>query len=132
MDEGESFIEFLKKMAEQAKKEVEGESEEEDRAEKIKYLKRVSALYLEKHQFKPGDVVDYKDPSLAGAHKYTGPFVVIEVREKPIVDTSGDSSNSWWYTEHDIRLAALFSHSSLGNRVVMHWYDSRLFKKIAE
>ncbi len=79
-------------------------------------------LYNQKNQFKPGDLVEWK-PGMRHK-KSTGPYVVMEVLEEPIMDQGELNAGSPYFRERlDIKLGT-FDHD--GDFVVFHHDSTRM------
>ena len=75
------------------------------------------------NQFKLGDIVQWKK-GLKNA-KFTGPFVVIDILEQPVLDEDEDGSRSQYFRE---QLDCILGFIDSDGDLVAHHYDSRRFE----
>lgn len=80
---------------------------------------------MEKNNFKPGDIVDWK-PGMKNKATY-GPFVVVEVLDSPIFDGENSAGSPYFREPLDIILGKVADDRE---RFVTHFYDSRRMEVI--
>ncbi len=87
-------------------------------------LKARYARLCKKYVFQPGDIVQWK----AGLRNKSseGLFVVIEVLDAPVLDTSCEAGSAYFREPLDL-LLGLISH---GGDFLLYHYDSRRFEPV--
>lgn len=86
-------------------------------------LKESFALLTEKHPFKPGDVVQWKQGMKNRRSK--GPFVVVEALKTPVFDSDKNSSGSTYFREP---LDIVLGSTDRDGDFTTYYYDSRRFQ----
>ncbi|MCM1511996.1 MAG: hypothetical protein NC112_02635 [Oxalobacter formigenes] len=93
--------------------------------EKIRKLKSLYDDFNRHHNFKPGDIVEYK-PGLQ-TKLSDGPFIVIEILQKPVLLTKESPSTPYFRERLDIILGEI-TEGHAGEVLVFMHYDSRRFQ----
>ena len=81
---------------------------------------------MEKNDFNPGDIVDWK-PGMRNKQSY-GPFIVVEVLDSPVLDNIDEAGSQYFREPLDIVLGKVVDD---GERFVTHYYDSRRMEVIS-
>lgn len=85
-------------------------------------LKEKFALFTKKHDFKPGDLVQWK-PGMKNKNG-DGPYIVVAVLSEAVMDSGKESGSPYFREPLDITLAEIHSD---GDFLIYH-YDSRRFE----
>lgn len=91
----------------------------------IKKLQGLYALFNKKHDFKIGDIVEYK-PGFQ-TKMSSGPFVVMEILENPILITEQGPGTPYFREPLDIILGEI-AENQFGEVLIAMHYDSRRFQ----
>ena len=89
--------------------------------ERVEFLKEKYALLMEKHTFKPGDLVRWKEGLRNKTGDYESAYIVVESLDEPILDTNRDASSSYFREPLDVCIMTLDND---GDGAFM-WLDSR-------
>lgn len=93
--------------------------------ERADLLRRRYKLFLEKHEFVPGQLVKWKE-GLKNKRRpgYGEPAIVIKVLPEPILDKSGDAGSPYFREPLDLLLGVIDED---GDFIIFH-YDKRRFE----
>jgi len=104
--------------------------ENDDAGEATKYgaddLRAAFSKFSEKHNFEPGDVVQWK-PGMK-IKKTDGPFIITEVLAEPILDDCDDAGSVYFRERLDVKAGNIVGN---GEFVEFH-YDSRRFERFPD
>ena len=89
--------------------------------ERIEKLKAAQAIYAEKNEFSPGQIVTWKDGMKN--KKSDGPFVVVKTLDRPEIDHGSDSGSSYYRENLDILLGT-FDRD--GDFIFYHFDSARM------
>jgi hypothetical protein len=88
-------------------------------------LLALNALMAVSHTFEPGDLVEWK-PGLQNKRS-AGPFVVHQVLDEPVIDSTDDTGSCYFREPLDFLLGIRDREGDF----VIHHYDSRRFQPVA-
>ena len=89
--------------------------------EKVEKLKAAQAIYAEKNEFSPGQIVTWKDGMTN--RKTDGPFVVVEVINPPLRDQGRETGSAYYRENLDIVLG---SFDRDGDFIFYHYDSARM------
>lgn len=93
----------------------------------LEQVRKAVEVFNQKHEFKPGDIVQWKPgmKNMAGNPEYGEPALVVEVLAEPVYDNNHSNGTPYFNEPRDLVLAEI---SKRDGELLLYHFDSRRFE----